>query len=155
MAKRTASSSVTDLIEQLMPLHSDTAKPHEALATVDTVPVGDALFQLPAATVSDEGTVEKRQKMVSKYQIASELTVHALKQKHENHLHYSTYRLNSLKAITMNERSQKIDTGRPWLAKLSTRGTCLERDNQNIDLPPPDFRLPYQICKVMVYRNLL
>lgn len=66
MAKRTASSSVADLIQQLMPLRSDPDKFHEALARCDAVLVGEAFAQLISATASVEGPVEKRQKMVRK-----------------------------------------------------------------------------------------
>ena len=65
MAKRSASSSATDLIEHLVPLRNDPDKLHEALARVDTVLFEDAFAQLLDVAASVKGTAEKRQKMVS------------------------------------------------------------------------------------------
>lgn len=64
MAKRTASSASSDLIEQLMPLRSDPDKLHEALAGFDTALIGNAFAQLLDAVASVEKNIEKRRKLV-------------------------------------------------------------------------------------------
>lgn len=65
MSKRTASSAASDLIERLMPLRDNRGELHEALASFDTVLVGDAIAQLLAIAASVEGNLQKRRKLVS------------------------------------------------------------------------------------------
>ncbi|KAH7698107.1 hypothetical protein AAVH_34803, partial [Aphelenchoides avenae] len=65
MSKRTASSAASDLIERLMPLRDNRGELHEALASFDTVLVGDAIAQLLAIAASVEGNLQKRRKLAS------------------------------------------------------------------------------------------
>lgn len=70
MAKRTALSTASDL----MPLHNDHGKLHEALNGFDTVLIGDAFAKLLVIAASVEANIEKRRKLVRRSAIQEEFS---------------------------------------------------------------------------------